>query len=162
MGSLADAILPNQIKLVFPGEPKPKQSTRINTKGFINQNTGKKQFAFQDPKVKVGENAIAWIAVQQLPRGFIPWDCPIVVLRAWYVFPIPASLSKKDKQLILSGEIVYKSTKPDISDNLQKLYFDGLQGVLFTNDSRVCHIQDTKKFYGTNPRAEFIFQPITQ
>jgi Holliday junction resolvase RusA-like endonuclease len=73
---------------------------------------------------------------------------------------MPSSLSKKEKQLILSGGIVYKHTKPDISDNLQKRYFDALQGVLFTNDSRVCHIKDTMKFYGTNPRAEFIFQPI--
>jgi Holliday junction resolvase RusA-like endonuclease len=159
MSLIADAIMPDQIRLVFPGEPKHKQSTRISRGGFINRNTGKEQFAYQDPKVKAGEDAIAWTAVQQLPHGFIPWDCGICIIKALYVFPIPSSLTKKQKQFIEAGGIVYKSSKPDM-DNIKKIYFDGLQGVVFKNDSRVCHIQDAMKIYGTNPRVEFILQPI--
>lgn len=159
MSKLTDLIFPGRITLIFPGVPKPKQSTRFTREPFMDKK-GNKHYSYQDPDVKARENTIAWTAVQQLPKGFIPWDCPVMVIKALYVFPIPASMCKKDKARIHAGEVVYKTSKPDLSDNLNKPIFDALQGILFINDSRVCHIKDAMKIYGTNPRAEFIFQPI--
>lgn len=157
---LSGIIYPNQITLIFPGEPRPKQSTRFTTKPFTDKK-GKLHYSYQDPKVKAAENTIAWTAVQQLPGGFIPWDCGVVVIRALFVFPIPSGMSKSERQVIAAGGIVYKTTKPDM-DNLCKCFFDGLNHVLFTDDGRICHIKESMKIYGTNPRAEFVFEPLKQ
>jgi Holliday junction resolvase RusA-like endonuclease len=159
VNGVPDLIFPGRITLIFPGEPKPKQSTRFSTTPYIDKK-GNKRFAYQDPEVKARENTIAWTAVQQLPKGFIPWDCGVMVVRALYVFPIPSSMSKIEKMRIQAGELLYKTSKPDLSDNISKGFFDALQNILFTNDSRVCHIKEAMKIYGTNPRAEFIFEPI--
>jgi len=135
--TIAEAILPDQIMLVFPGEPKHKQSTRISRDGFINKKTGKRQFAYADPKVKAGENAIAWIAVQQLPKGFIPWDCGVIVIKALYVFPIPASLTKREKQIILSGGIVYHTKNP-IFRTIHKRFTSMLYKAFYLPTIAVC------------------------
>jgi len=158
--NLLEETLNHTITLIFPGEPKPKQSTRFRSTPFINPKTGKLQYAYQDPKVVSNQNTIQWQAVQQLPKPFQAWDGKIIVLSALYVFPIPSSLTKKEIEVIRNGGIVYKPTKPDLTDNLQKAFFDALQGILFTNDSRIVHIKEAMKIYGFTPRTEFVFMQI--
>ena len=49
---------------------------------------------------------------------------------------------------------MYKNTKPDLTDNLNKGLFDALQDIVYTNDSRIVKITDTSKIYGIHPRTE--------
>ena len=45
----------------------------------------------------------------------------------------------------------YKTTKPDITDNLAKMLFDCLEGIVYINDSQICEMYDVKKIYGFQP-----------
>ena len=55
---------------------------------------------------------------------------------------------------IEAGEIVYKATKPDLTDNLNKGVFDALQGIIYANDSQIISMDNVKKIYGLLPRVE--------
>lgn len=55
---------------------------------------------------------------------------------------------------IEAGELVYKATKPDLTDNLNKGVFDALQGIIYANDSQIISMDDVKKIYGQRPRID--------
>lgn len=135
------------------GIPGSKQSARYYSKGG-------KVFSYQPQKVKDMERNIAYDVKSQLPRGFVPFDEPIF---AWitYVFPIPKSLKKSDREKIKQGVTVYKSTKPDVNDNLTKGVADSMEGIVFINDSRISRIF-AEKIYGEVPRTIIHITPLTK
>jgi len=47
------------------------------------------------------------------------------------------NLRKKEMSMLEAGEIIYKTTKPDLSDNLSKGLIDTMQGNVFLNDSQI-------------------------
>lgn len=88
-------------------------------------------------------------AVQgQLPDGFycIKADTPIHITRLHYVFEYPKSFPKYKKD---SMDPVYKVTKPDLHDNLNKALFDALEGIIWERDQNVVAMDDVKKYYST-------------
>jgi len=136
--------------LTIPGIPKPKQSARFsilpggkNGKGFIHK--------YQKKEVIENENNIKMTVVSQLPEGFQPFRNPVKVNKLHYIFPPTKGMRKRDIARIEAQEIVYKSTKPDLTDNLQKGLFDALEGIIFLNDSQICSINNLKKYYGFTP-----------
>lgn len=44
-------------------------------------------------------------------------------------------------------ERIYKYTKPDLHDNLNKALFDALEGVIWERDQNVVSINNLKKYY---------------
>lgn len=148
----------NEYKFIFDGTPSSKQSARFAV-GKHGKMKGK-VVSYQKTSIKNKETELALIAKSQLPKGFKILDEPLGV-SILYVFPLLSSFTKKEKEFIANGGIVYKETKPDLTDNLNKGLFDALQDIVYTNDSRIVKITDTSKIYGINPRTELtIFKVI--
>ena len=127
-----------QIKFEFAIEPVAVQSAR-----FFR--AGKHIRSFQPEKVKDFKGFIRYSAISQLPDGFIPFDEPLRI-DADFVFLPPKSLSKRELKKIESGEIVYKTTRPDLTDNLMKGVADALTKLVWTDDSRVCEVHSRKRY----------------
>ena len=143
------------MKLVFPGEPTPKQSARF--RGFMK---GKKIAvqSYQTTEVKNKQKTAKLEAISQLPKDHVPYDCPIGV-KVLFVFPPLKSWKKQMKDDFKAGYKIYKDTKPDLHDNLMKMVFDAMEKVVFTNDSRVAKVE-SEKIYGTEPRTEITFYEL--
>lgn len=82
---------------------------------------------------------------------------PIRVSVVMY-FGIPASVSKKARQLMLDGEIL-PAKKPDC-DNVCKSILDAIQGIAFDDDKQVVELR-AKKLYSDNPRVVVKLHPYT-
>lgn len=144
------------IEVVILGEPTPKQSVRSrvvkskSVKNYVHH--------YQSNKIKDKEKSIAEVVSLQVGDDFKPYDC---CLRAdvEYIFSLPKSATKEEREAINNGYMVYKTTKPDVTDNLNKGLFDALEGVLYTNDSRISVIC-ASKYYGLQPKTILILTPI--
>jgi len=136
------------MRFTFFGKPFAKQSTKFTRKGFV----------YTPAKIKTAENNIRVQAIQQLPKGFIPFQGEVFVTKCHFIFAPPKSLRKKDLRRIKEGGTVYKMTKPDLSDNLNKLLYDALESIVFINDSRIVAMDNVKKYYGFTPRIELEIQ----
>lgn len=136
-----------KLSLSIVGEPKPKQSARFYNAGpFIK--------SYQTAKVKENESNIRMQVLDQLPADFTLTARPIRVTRLHYVFAPIKSLKKSEMKAVEAGELVYKATKPDLTDNLNKGVFDALQGIIYANDSQIISMDDVKKIYGQRPRID--------
>ncbi|MBW6484393.1 MAG: RusA family crossover junction endodeoxyribonuclease, partial [Vicingaceae bacterium] len=65
----------------------------------------------------------------------------------------------RERTMVENGIRIYKSTKPDLPDNLQKLVCDSLAGIVYTNDSRIVYME-VEKYYGTIPKTMLKFWKI--
>ncbi len=148
----------NTLRLIIPGEPVPKQSV----KGRIVKPKFGKPFVqfYQTKEIKQQEETIKSCVIQQLPNDFKMFLGPVVVESIIFAFAPIKSMNKRDRILIDSGNIIYKFTKPDLSDNLPKLIFDALEGVVYKNDSQICYIKNTMKIYSLRPRTEIVLRGI--
>lgn len=142
----------NTIKMIIPGIPKPKQSARFRIAKF---GTGK-QFiqSYQPKEIVEEERSIRLVIKEQLPKDFVILKGEVVVTKLHYVFPPLSNFSQRLRNEISAGKIIYKTTKPDLTDNLNKGLFDAMQGIIFLNDSQICELNNVKKFYGYDPRTE--------
>lgn len=146
------------LNLVIYGIPQPKQSFRHRV---IPTKSGKHiAIAYQTKEVKQNEDNLRSQIVNQLPEGFKPFSGAVGIEKLVYVFPPPKSLSKGELKMIELGFDVYKPTKPDLTDNLNKGLFDSMQGVVFINDSQVVRMRELKKIYGLTPRIEVVITEI--
>jgi len=76
-----------------------------------------------------------------------------VRIRGEFVFTYPESWSKSKREANM-----YHQVKPD-SDNLEKLLFDCLSGILIVDDAVISH-NEFKKIYGDTPRTVFTVEEI--
>ena len=136
-----------QLILKILGEPKSKQSFRF---GILHGRVMK----YQNNKIHQEEDNIRWQIINQLPKDFVPIETKIFVKKLHYIFSIPKSFSKAKIKEIADGKLIFKITKPDLTDNLSKGLFDAMQGIVFLNDSQICSIENCKKIYGFTPRIE--------
>lgn len=140
------------MKLKILGIPKPKQSVRSP---IVKAKSGKAIVQhYQTDEIKQNEQNIAMDVKSQLPVGFIPFSGPLHVKKLLYVFPPQKNWTKTKLKQLQEGEIFYRDTKPDLTDNLNKPLFDALQGIVFLNDSQICKISNVEKIYGLVPRIE--------
>ena len=125
-----------EIKLNIPIKPTPHQSVRVTRQGRT----------YQPKKISDYKAAIKKAVREQLPDGFlaIKSDSQIHITRLHYVFQYPKSFSKRKKA---SKEILYKHTKPDLHDNLNKALFDALEDLVWQRDQNVVAMDDVKKYY---------------
>lgn len=132
-----------ELNLVIYGEPIAKQSFRRSNNGHCHQTT----------KIIKKEKDIAIQAKKQLPKGFVPTKKPVEIKRVWFIFE-PLKTLSKDQLLCVAKNILFpKNTKPDI-DNLEKLLYDALQGIVYENDSLIYKKSNIIRLYGKNPRIE--------
>lgn len=129
------------IKLVFPGEILAHQSVRKSRGGAF----------YQPKKVQKYKDRIRLDAISQLTLKFTAWKEVVIIDELTFIFPPIESLKAVDHAKIASGEIVYKQTKPDLTDNLQKAFIDALSGVLFKDDNIIVEENCVRKVYGHRP-----------
>jgi len=134
--------------LTILGIPLAKQSAR-----FKSVKMGAKTFvkSYQKDEVVEKEYNIGFDIKSQLPLGFKPYDCPLA-MKVVFVFPPLGSWTKKQKAAFTSGITMYKDKKPDI-DNISKLIFDSMNGIVFIDDARVVDYS-AKKIFGDVPLIE--------
>ena len=71
----------------------------------------------------------------------------------YVTFPVPPSYSKKRTEACLS-DVEKHTKKPDL-DNVVKICLDGMNGIVFKDDSQITSIYATK-VYGTVAKVEIL------
>ena len=128
------------IQLAVAAAPKSVQSVRFAARcGYIR--------TFQPKAQKDWKRAIKLAVKEQLPVGWEPFSKVPLWVQVTYVFPPLKSFRKGDMELIGNGGVIYKDTRPDVNDNLNKGLFDALTGVLWDDDGRVAS-SHVDKVYG--------------
>lgn len=134
------------MKLVVPGAPVAKGRPRIST-------VAGKARAFTPSKTRHYESAIGQAGYRSM-EGADPLDQPLHVTITAYV-QMPKSLSKANREKALAGTLL-PTTKPDV-DNYAKAAIDGLNGIVFRDDSVVTDLF-VRKRYAAAPRLEIFIE----
>lgn len=106
------------------------------------------------------KNFIKLAATQQLPQNFQIFTGAVELI-VRFTFPPLKSFSKKKLQEIETGGTFYKTTKPDLQDNLMKGLCDALTGVIWNDDAQIC-IVNTRKVYGKKGNISIIVREIDE
>ena len=124
-----------RLKLVFNVRPMPHQSARFTRSGR----------AYKPKKIMDYQDYIIRLAKDQLPEDFeiIPAGTPILIEELTYQYAYIKSIPMKRRV----GKL-YKMTKPDLQDNLNKAFLDALEGVVYEQDQNIVAIQKLEKYYG--------------
>ena len=76
---------------------------------------------------------------------------PVYVTRVEFVFsPLSTTPNYVLEDLKIGKNIYFKDTKPD-NDNLEKLIWDAMEGLVYENDSRIVSKNGIFKRYGIKP-----------
>lgn len=73
------------------------------------------------------------------------------------IFPIPQSWSKKRRTAALQG-VDHHISRPDI-DNAAKSVLDGINGIVFEDDSQVIDLR-ARKTYGQEPKVRVFIEEV--
>ena len=121
------------------GTPVPKGRPRFTRQGRTY--TPKKT---HDYETEVAKEAQAAMGSSE------PLETPVAVY-VHVTFPVPQSYSKKRSEACLSG-LEKHIKRPDL-DNCIKAITDGMNGVVYKDDSQITSLHATK-VYGTNAMVE--------
>lgn len=136
------------IAFVIPGAPVAKGRPRLSTRGgFARAYTPAKTQRYEDLIKSRAYDAMA---------GRAPIDAAVMVTVTAYVAP-PKSLSKAKTAAALAGTL-RPVTRPDV-DNYCKAALDGMNGIVFRDDSLVTDML-VRKFYSDRPRLEVRVEAI--
>jgi len=129
------------IEFEVPGPAVAKARARVFT---VKSKSGKVfHRGVTPPKTVNYENYIKLCFMSAKPDGFEPYAGP-VEFHARIYETVPASFSKKKRQLALDGDI-FPTKKPDI-DNFLKGFMDALEGLAFLRDQQVVYASVSKKY----------------
>lgn len=128
-----------KIRIKIAGKPKAIQSVRFAQRGAYIQK-------YQPSANVEWKNWIRLNAQQQLPADFQIWDGVPLGVKVLYCFHPPKSGGKKKRTQIEEGACFYKTTRPDVNDNLNKGVFDALTDLVWLDDSLVAKIEAEKVF----------------
>ena len=127
------------ISFTVPGKPIAKGRPRITARGgFARSYTPAKTVAYEGLVALAGETAMG---------GLAPLTGPLK-LRVVATFPIAESWNKAKKAGALAGSIRHTG-KPD-ADNILKAIGDGLNAVVWADDSQIVEATIVKQ-YGAFP-----------
>lgn len=129
------------IRVAITGAPIPKgrprfRTIRANGNEFTQTYTPSKTRAYE---THVRVTATGVMQGQQLEALVGPLGVTMAVF-----LPVPKSWPKKRRQNALEG-LELPTPKPDL-DNVAKAVLDGLQGILFADDSQLCEMVLTKRY----------------
>lgn len=141
------------VEFVIPGEPKGKGRARSR---IAKAGDGRQFVTHYTPKDTVEYENLVRMAAHEAMRGEAPTSFPCRVKIVAYC-SIPASWSKKKQAKALAGE-VFPTGKPDL-DNIEKSVFDGMNRIVFRDDSVVCDVTKAKR-YSAIPRVEVLVREL--
>lgn len=125
--------------------PVPKGRPRFSkVGGFMRSYTPKKT---SDYETEVRTQAQAVMTRE-------PLETPLAVY-LYFRLPIPGSYSKKRQEACLKG-LERPTKKPDI-DNLAKSVLDGINGVIWRDDSQIVSLHITK-VYSSQPGVDVLIR----
>lgn len=130
------------VSIVVYGTPVPKARART-----VRLKNGK-TISYTPDKTAAWENKIQEQALKKRPGELL--DGPLI-LEATFYLQRPKSKPKRVK---------FPDTKPDL-DNLVKSVKDALEGIIYTNDSRIVD-EVIRKRYGDPVRAEITVRPAVE
>lgn len=128
-----------KIKFTIHAEPVAKARARAGAGG-----------RFYTPKKTSDYEAIVALQAKIAMFGLPKFESACCLNLVFHI-PIPKSWSQKKRAQAISGELKHTS-KPDL-DNLIKAVKDGLNGIVWVDDSQVVRVVAEKK-YSENPRVE--------
>lgn len=120
------------------GQGRPRATAR---NGFAT--------VYKDPKSRKYELSVAALAKAAM-RGLPPFEGPLSVSMRFRM-PIPKSAPKRTREAMAAGEIA-PTTKPDTT-NLAKAIEDGMNTIVFRDDSQITRLFVTK-VYAPNPGVD--------
>tara|TARA_R100000951_G_scaffold494_2_gene2179 strand:+ start:601 stop:1029 length:429 start_codon:yes stop_codon:yes gene_type:complete len=138
-----------RIRITLVGDPMSKQSVRKGKKGF-----------YQPSKYKDKARDYVRQIKKQLPKDFEIFTKRVHCIRFMVVHkPRLIDLSsKKKKEFFNGGNLLEKTTKPDLMDNLKKLAYDSMSNLVFEDDALISVEKYCSKWYGLNPRIEIVLE----
>lgn len=124
----------NEIEFKLNIMPQPHQSFRFARNGR----------KYKPKKIVDYQNYVKRLVEEQLPKDWviIPAGSQIVVDYIHYSYAYLKSHPKKVRKTSFA-----KTTKPDLQDNLNKAFFDALEGLVYEQDQNIVEINQMKKFY---------------
>ena len=129
-----------KVKFSVLGECKGKGRPRATTiKGHARMYTPKDTVMY--------ENLVRYTYQSEIGERL----CGAIEMSVKCYFPIPKSISKKQREKMLSEKEPYLK-KGDI-DNVCKLLMDSLNGVAYDDDKQIYKLTG-EKYYSDNPRVE--------
>lgn len=130
------------VRFTIPGEPKGKARPRVfmNKKGRSQAITPKETLSY--------ENLVKWVYQNTQDATKLEGE---IEARIVAMYPIPKSMTKKNRQLIDEGKL-HPTKKPDL-DNVAKIVLDSLNGIAYSDDSQIVKLT-VEKHYSANPRVE--------
>lgn len=133
------------LKLELNIRPMPHQSVRFTRAGRT----------FKPKKIMDYQSYVRKLVEEQLPEGFsiIPAGVPIFIRQLTYQYEWSSATPKKRR----IGK-VYKPTKPDLQDNLNKAFLDALEGLVYEQDQNIVSINGLEKYYGDGDKITLILE----
>jgi Holliday junction resolvase RusA-like endonuclease len=132
-------------------------SFELNLRPLAHQSVrfGRGGIKYKPKKVLDYQKYVRTLIENQLPEDFniIPAGCPIKVNHIEYIYAYPKSMAKKRR--ILKAP---KVTKPDLQDNLNKAFFDALEGLIYEQDQNIVEINNMVKYYGPEDKIRVQFE----
>jgi len=110
------------------------------------------------PAKTVAYEGLVALAGQQAMEQRTPIEAPVYLMVTAY-FPIPKSWSAARKARAVSS-LVWHTSKPD-GDNILKAVGDGLNGIVWKDDSQIAFAKITKQ-YGETPRLDIMVEPLNE
>lgn len=132
------------LRIIVPGQPQGKGRAR-----FGNGRT------YTPAKTVAYEGLIA-LAGQDAMQGRDMIEGP-VYLTVTATFDVPKSRAKQIAAT-MTGGIAWHTSKPD-SDNIAKAVGDGLNGIVWKDDSQLSMVK-CLKIYGEKPHLEILVEPL--
>jgi Holliday junction resolvase RusA-like endonuclease len=130
------------------GEPVPKGRPRFSTRG-------KFPVAYTPEKTKNYESDVGMMAKAAMGASE-PLEGALEAF-IYVTFAVPASYSKKRTEACFSGQEKH-TKKPDL-DNVIKSVIDGMDKIVFENDSQFTSIHATK-VYGEVAKVEVLVKQV--
>ena len=134
------------VKFTVPGKPVGKQRPRFSrTYTGVRTYTPRKTQEYED---------LVRISYRQVSKQKLEGAISATI---YGYFEPPRSISKKQREQMLNGNISY--IKKIDSDNLAKSILDALNGVAYDDDSQVC-LLIVQKLYAETARVEVVLEEI--
>jgi len=137
-----------QIHFQVEGDPKGKGRPRFTRAGKFTR-------VYTDKQTLDYEALIKFFAAEAM-GSTDPLETPVSVY-LYIRHAVPQSYSKKRTEACLSG-LEQPCKKPDI-DNIAKTYLDGMNGVVFLDDTQVVDLH-VKKVYSAVPGVDVMVMEV--
>lgn len=134
------------VTIVIPGDAKGKQRPRFSTQN------GR---AFTPSATRTREGIIASLAMDAMADR--PAFTSSVEMELTATLPVPKSWPKKRQAAALAGT-ERPAKKPDL-DNIAKLVWDALNGIVYADDAQVVRLKATK-VYGATAETVVTIRPL--